>query len=197
MKTKERILDTALRLFNESGTKAITTNHIAEAMGISPGNLYYHYANKESIIRDLAGQMADRASKVFDVSFDQPLMTADLMRMARQNYEIAWAYRFIYRELIALLNHDPELKTTVMENRRRAFADFQPLFWAFVEWGVLRPPAEPLEIDRLAELAWMMTEFWLPAVELGGREVTEREIDHGLELLVQLLRPYLNSTFTV
>ena len=50
MKTKERILQTSIELFNRNGVTAITTNHIAKAMDISPGNLYFHYDNKEEII---------------------------------------------------------------------------------------------------------------------------------------------------
>ncbi len=41
--TKQAILTTAIDLFNDKGTAAVSTNHIAEAMGISPGNLYYHF----------------------------------------------------------------------------------------------------------------------------------------------------------
>ena len=51
--TKSRILDKALELFNERGTANVTTNHIAEALGMSPGNLYYHYRNKAEIVRGL------------------------------------------------------------------------------------------------------------------------------------------------
>ena len=41
--TKERILSAALRLFNSQGTAGVSTNHIAEAAGLSVGNLYYHF----------------------------------------------------------------------------------------------------------------------------------------------------------
>ncbi|HEY5975523.1 MAG TPA: TetR/AcrR family transcriptional regulator, partial [Geobacteraceae bacterium] len=56
-RTKSRILETAIELFNDKGTKAVTTNHIAAALGISPGNLYYHFRNKEEIIRAIFDQM--------------------------------------------------------------------------------------------------------------------------------------------
>ena len=58
MKTKERILLTSIELFNRSGVVAITTNHIAKAMEISPGNLYFHYDNKEEILEELFKRMA-------------------------------------------------------------------------------------------------------------------------------------------
>jgi AcrR family transcriptional regulator len=52
-RTRDRILDAALELFNERGTAAVTTNHVAAHAGISPGNLYYWFSDKDEIIREL------------------------------------------------------------------------------------------------------------------------------------------------
>ena len=53
MKTRDKIVYAALELFNEHGERSITTNHIAEHIEISPGNLYYHFRNKQEIVRDI------------------------------------------------------------------------------------------------------------------------------------------------
>ena len=51
--TYTRIIDASLTLFNEEGERNISTNHIAAHLGISPGNLYYHFRNKDEIIVQL------------------------------------------------------------------------------------------------------------------------------------------------
>ena len=50
---RQRILDAGIELFNQSGTVATTTNHIARHLSISPGNLYFHFKNREAIVLEL------------------------------------------------------------------------------------------------------------------------------------------------
>lgn len=48
--TKSKILSAALDLFNKSGLKNTTLQTIADEVGISVGNLAYHYKNKQDIL---------------------------------------------------------------------------------------------------------------------------------------------------
>ena len=65
MKTRDRIIHSATELFNDQGERNITTNHIAAHLGISPGNLYYHFRNKEDIIHSIFDQYARHLSESF------------------------------------------------------------------------------------------------------------------------------------
>jgi AcrR family transcriptional regulator len=193
MSTRETILDTALRLFNDEGTSAVSTNHIAEAASISPGNLYYHFHNKEEIIRELF----ERLFAVTDVGFDLPSGAMptldDLRQYVRINYKILWGYRFAYRELAALLRNDPELRTNFLAYRKRGFEGFQQLFDAFVSAGVVIAPPNPEVRINLAETCWLITEFWLNSLEIGGKPVNEAQMERGVGLMMQVLEPYIKS----
>lgn len=191
MKTRERILETARHLFNESGTAPISTNHIADALGISPGNLYYHFRNKEEIIRAIFEQQFARSDQLYNLPADRLPTLDDLQGLVRATFVMSWDYRFIYRELIALLRRDPLLQRRWIEVRDRGFTGFRELVDHFVAAGVLRAPSDPAVVTRLAELCWMISEFWLASVEVSGESVDEAQMERGIGLMLQVLDPFI------
>ncbi len=193
MKTRDRILETARRLFNEAGTGPVSTNHIAEAHGISPGNLYYHFRNKEEIIRALFEQQFALTDALYNLPDDQLPTLADLKQLVRATFGMSWDYRFIYRELIALLRRDEELKRRWITIRARGFSGFRELVDLFVVAGVMRAPGDPTVIARLAELCWLISEFWLASVEVSGESVDAAQMERGIALMLQVLEPFLES----
>ena len=193
MNTHDRILDTALHLFNQSGTAAVSTNHIADALSISPGNLYYHFRNKEAIIRELFERQYAHWDAIYGLPDNRMPTLDDMWRMVNDTFPVSWDYRFIYRELIALLRRDDELNRRWVEVRARGFDGFRQLIDVFVAAGVLCPPGEPEVVTRLAELIWMINEFWLASVEVGGQTVDAAQMAHGAALMRQVLEPFIIS----
>src|SRR3954470_23422533 len=191
MSTRTRILTTALALFNESGTAPVSTNHIADALGISPGNLYYHFRNKEEIIRALFEQQFARWDADYAFPNDRLPNLDDLQQLVRATFVTAWEYRFMYRELIALLRRDTQLHLRWVEIRARGFAGFHELFNLFVAAGVLRDPGDEAVVTRLAELVWLISEFWLASVEVSGETVDTAQMERGIALLLQVLDPFI------
>ena len=193
MGTKERILGAAIRLFNERGTAAVSTNHIAGEAGISPGNLYYHYRNKEEIIRAIFGRMISAWEAMSELPHDRAPTLEDLQGILEETYSVLWEYRFFYREFVALLRRDPELGRLYREVRERGLANTEILLESFVASEVLREPEDPGTVPELAKLFWLIVEFWLPFVEMGEEAVGPERSQEGVGLMMQVLKPYMTE----
>lgn len=115
MSTKQRILEAALTLFNEQGERAVTTNHIAAHLNISPGNLYYHFKNKQAIIFELFLAYEARVLEYLSVPDDRPLTAADKVNYLKDVFTGLWQYRFMHRDMEHLLNADDALHARYRE----------------------------------------------------------------------------------
>jgi AcrR family transcriptional regulator len=188
MNNRRAILDAALKLFNERGTATVSTNHIAAAAAVSPGNLYYHFRHKGDIVLALVREMYGRWASELSIPHDRPPSPADLEVLLKSTFALIGAYRFFYRDLVSLLRADEALKAEYLAQRRRGMKDFREMVEAFAASGVLPSSIEPIELTRIADLCWMVTEFWLQNLEIEGLEPDENQMERGIALIQHLLQ---------
>lgn len=192
MKTKGKILETARLLFNAKGTRHVTTNHIAEQAGISPGNLYYHFRNKEEIIRALFEQLTAYGLAEYQrvLQLHPPGTLESMEQTFVMIQAFNWRYRFFKRELTALIMNDPELKAVFHEVNRMQLGIIRQSIRQAMDEGLLRPLDGHL-LDLLTEEVWLVTLFWLNYLEVGGEDVNEQTLNRGSEMLRHIMANYL------
>jgi len=98
-RTRERILQTALAMFNQFGEPSVATTSIAFEMGISPGNLYYHYHSKEEIVVDLFAEFRREIETTLAAPEARLPNAEDCWLFLHLVFEAIWKYRFIYRDI--------------------------------------------------------------------------------------------------
>src|SRR5215204_6637841 len=98
-RARERILETSLALMNRLGEPHVTTADIADELNISPGNLYYHFRNKDDIIGELYAMLEAKIAPLLVVPTDRPPGAEDLWLMLHLLFERMWDFRFFYRDL--------------------------------------------------------------------------------------------------
>ena len=191
--TRGGVVEAAVRLFNERGTAAVSTNHIAEAAGISPGNLYYHFRNKEEIIRAAFDRVDAHWEASYALPRGRPPALEDLRVAVEETYAGLWEYRFFYRELGALTRRDPELARRFRALRGRGLTGTEALLRHFVEAGVLRRPGDPAALPELAKTLMLVAEFWLPFEEAGEESMGPERVREGAALMMRVLEPRLTG----
>lgn len=191
MKTKEKILQTALEQFNENGSSKITTNHIAEKMGISPGNLYYHYRNKEEIVLTLWENMISEIEVPFqeDPSFDQG---HSFILFLYDFFGITYKYRFFWLEMAVLIGKDPVLKQRYTDRTRNLLKTYKQAVYDWHKSGFLKKSLAMEELDQLIENTFFLTQFWTLHTYIHEDKITRENLQKGAGQVIKTIKPYLN-----
>jgi len=145
-RTRERILETSLALFNREGEPHITTADIADEMNISPGNLYYHFRNKDDIIGELYAAYEKSVMPLFAVPADTDV--EDLWFLLHVLFERMRDYRFLYRDLDEITSRNRKLALRVADLLRSFDGTVLELCRSLVRSGRMR--ASERELSPIA-----------------------------------------------
>ena len=189
--TRERILDTSLVMFNTSGEPNVTTNHIADELEISPGNLYYHFRNKDDIVAHLFARYEERIDRVLVVPDDRLPDLEDLWMQLHAVYECIWDYRFLFRDLVDILTRNRKLRLHFARILKRAADNATGVMRAMVRAGVMR--ASPDEIRATADNILVIATFWLNFSAVRGERNEQEAIRLGIHQVIMLLAPFLGD----
>lgn len=189
LETKARILKAALQLFNEKGTDSVTTHDVAEAAGISPGNLYYHYKNKAAIIRELFYQI-----EVFSINqwwekspSNREVQFSEFMQFY---FGTITKYRFFFREFSSLLSQDPILAREWRSLYGRLFSVMQEALNGWIDRGLIKPFQTQDAADTFIDSIWVLTAFTQVHLEAQFGKKSKGYIEEGHKFLARFLYPY-------
>ena len=191
--TRERILDTSLAMFNAAGEPNVTTNHIADELGISPGNLYSHFRNKDDIVEQLFSRYEAQIDDALLVPEDRLPNLEDIWLQLHLVFECMWAYRFLYRDLVDILARNRKLKLRFARIMTRASASAGAMMHGLVRAGVMR--ASDAEIRAVAENVLLVATFWLSFNTVRGVRAESETLDlgRGIHQVMVLIAPFLRG----
>ena len=196
LKTRDRILEKSLELFNEQGERKISTNHIAAALGISPGNLYYHFRNKDEIIFELFCRYEQATLNLLMAPEDRPLTYADKIAYFEGILGNMWEYRFLHRDLEHLMADNPALKAHYPNFGLQVLAQGQRIYQRLSESGLIE--ANPDEVTALILNIWIIVTSWIPFLQTSGmfgpaEGISREMVKRGIYQILLLEAPYLRG----
>ncbi len=190
-RTRERILAVSLALFNDRGEAHVTTGMIADELGISPGNLYYHFRNKDQIVERLFDRFEERISIAPPPPAGGAGAIEDLWLYLHLMFEAIWDYRFLYRNLDDIVGRNRRLREHFNRIVEAKLAAVEGLCRGLARSGLMN--ATPGEIRALSVNVLVVATYWLNfrAVRGARREVDPRDPGTGAFQVMSLVAPYL------
>ncbi len=195
MKTKDRILLTSLKMFNEQGERNVSTNHIAAALSISPGNLYYHFRNKNEIVYQLFLKYEEEVQGFMSVPEQRSVTYQDKVNYLEAILNSMWDYRFLHRDLQHLLQDDERLRIAYREFSSRTVADGRRVLQSMADSGVLLANKE--QIDALILNIWVLVVSWssfLQSISIQQNDSTSMRktlLKRAIYQIIALEEPFL------
>ncbi|UQW74763.1 TetR/AcrR family transcriptional regulator [Pseudomonas avellanae] len=182
MKTRDRILECALTLFNQQGEPNVSTLEIANEMGISPGNLYYHFHGKEPLILGLFERFQAELAPLLDPPSDARLEPEDYWMFLHLIVEQLSHYRFLFQDLSNLAGRLPKLARGIRNLLNSIKKTLASLLARLKARGQL--VSETQALGQLVEQITMNLLFSLDYQRILGREGNVRVVVYQIMMLV-------------
>ncbi|WP_256646967.1 TetR/AcrR family transcriptional regulator [Thermomonas paludicola] len=189
--TRQRILDASLMMFNAQGEPNVTTNHIADELEISPGNLYYHFRNKDDIIEQLFAGYEQRMDAALAAPEGRLPGLEDVWLQLHLVFECIWDFRFLYRDLVDILSRNRRLRMRFARILKRADEQAHTVMRGLVQAGVMRASAS--EVDAAATNILVIATFWMNYASARGDKDERASIRDGIVQVMMLIAPFLRD----
>ncbi|GAA5135133.1 TetR/AcrR family transcriptional regulator [Thalassotalea piscium] len=195
MKTRDKIIQASIELFNEQGERNVTTNHIAAHLSISPGNLYYHFRNKEDIILSIYEEYArnlllDTFPQVSPEikPFDAVILYMDAV------FQALMKFRFFYVNLPVLLAKNPLLHEKYVEVQSTITQRLTEMLHALRDADMMT--FEDDELADIVSILRLINTFWLSfyQTQTQNSEINDSVFYDGVLKILVMIRPYITDS---
>lgn len=193
MRTRDKIITASIELFNEHGERNITTNHIASHLGISPGNLYYHFRNKEDIIRNIFDLYKAKLENSFIPAEYSHDPVALLHHTLDSVFELQWRFSFFYANLPDILARDEQLQNAYHEVQAAQVSTMKATVTELKVKGVLTIDDE--DVPDLVNSLKINTIFWITYLKTlnPNTKIEKAMIYQGVLTVIAMLKPYVQG----
>jgi AcrR family transcriptional regulator len=193
MTTKDKILQTALQLFNKKGLTGVTIRDIAAELKISDGNLRYHFRTKDELVEALFDQLADDIGKELTSGASNGLTIGLMKSLLEHLMKNFYAYRFLLQDINSILNTHPKTNKKFNRITEERLALVHQMIFGYVQLGYLKPDPYPGHYTKLVESILLLSHFWINGSQLFYKGPKKDIVKHYSDMIFSLMYPYFTE----
>lgn len=166
--TKQKIIEASIDLFNRNGLVNVRLQHIADAAGISVGNLAYHFYSKTAIVKTIDEELSAKITPILSNPQNFPNLI-DFNNQLSLYFGLFKQYAFYFLDLIELERAYPDLHAKRQQYFDQMIRQIETWIKGKVEEGLLQPETAPSHYSKVAISVWMIITFWIHQQLLLGK----------------------------
>jgi len=156
--TKEKIIKESLLYFNQHGYGASSLYQIAQTIGISRGNLTYHFADKDVLLQLHLQEL----KSAYDLSLANSVIVPSWQSLNRATEDFhklqkAYAFLFFDKKVLSL----PKVKTLIKSLRDNNIKTQMSMINISIQMGNMKQEPFPGVYHNISKSFWIMSYFWL------------------------------------
>lgn len=167
--TKQKILNSAINLFNKKGLVNVRLQHIADESDISVGNLAYHFYSKKAIIQAIDKELGNELELLLSIDQNFPSLI-DFDNHLTRYFFILNQYSFYFLDLL-------EMKRAYPKIHKKRLAYLEKMILQIEEWlrfssknDIIKPEKSDKQYFRTAESIWLIITFWLTQRQVRNKK---------------------------
>ena len=190
-KTKQKILDSAILLFNQNGVANVSIRQIAKEAAISHGNLIYHYPNKESIVLGIHEKLLEQAVQLNQLIDPKKFDIKELHTITKTGFEIVLQFRFLFFDLLYISNTMPKMREILREVEKTRSDMYMSVIQLSIKNSLMRGEEYDGEYVQLIHRIKIFSDHWITSSAIYDTHVDQHSIGKYAELLLSCFYPYL------
>lgn len=195
--TASKILESARKLFNEQGVESVSVAQIADQIGISTGNLTYHFAKKKDMVAAHTKTLEDEILGILE-DFPFAGSAEDFFGSHLALFKTIWQYRFLYNGTTYLIQNNlldqEQFQALIDHVYSRVLQQCEYL----IENKLMKPIPAPHDVNTLVDCIWWQWLGWLDANQLLPKDndtSQEQLLENGFKHMLFLVQPYMHQQF--
>ena len=183
IKTKDKILATSLRLFNEQGVDMLTVRDIAKEVGISHGNLCYHFANVEEIIYRLYESLVAELDMIILEIQSSHITLNTLYQSTQYVFSRFYKYKFLMLDFVSIMRKIPQIQTHYQQLMVLRQQQFGLMIQNLIANGIFKPEMFEGQYSYIMTLYTIAADFWIGHAEVFFQGAGDEEkLSHYLKV---------------
>ena len=186
---KQEIIQRSIELFNAHGFHRVSIKDIADSLGMSPGNLTYHFTRKTDLLAAIQQQMIEDSA--IDIMPRGYITLYHFEEIFRNYSEIQAKYYFYYNNLQYIFSTFPAITRSYKRITLQRFLEAKKLIQYYISTHRLKPEENGINYDHYIRTIWMVSVFWT-AQQLVNKGI-DKHPPTSLDILWSSLIPLMTE----